>query len=295
MLSLGHAPLNLWFLSFAAIFLSILGIAKQRDKYKIALFTFFLGMGYFILTLNWIVEPFLIDFISHAWIAPFAIFFISILMSLFWYIFSFIFASLGARWALLLGVATAEYFRSFFLTGFPWGTIASLFVSSPLGQLLAIFGPFGFGVFVFTVAMYLVYLIETKKFPAIFIVMLVLSSLFFWGWQRQNQQVLFTDKMILLVQPNAPQSKKWDENFAPVFFDRMINATVAANKVDLVVWPESAIYQPLNFADELLGAIDKAAAGMPVAFGALRFDENDNLRNSLVLQKGGEKQLIYDK
>ena len=120
MLSLGHAPLNLWFLSFAAIFLSILGIAKQRDKYKIALFTFFLGMGYFILTLNWIVEPFLIDFISHAWIAPFAIFFISIVMSLFWYIFSFIFASLGARWALLLGVATAEYFRSFFLTGFPW-------------------------------------------------------------------------------------------------------------------------------------------------------------------------------
>jgi apolipoprotein N-acyltransferase len=62
LLSLGHAPLNLWFLSFAAIFLSILGIAKQRDRYKIALFTFFLGMGYFILTLNWIVEPFLIDF-----------------------------------------------------------------------------------------------------------------------------------------------------------------------------------------------------------------------------------------
>ena len=34
---------------------------------------------------------------------------------------------------------------------------------------------------------------------------------------------------------------------------------------------------------------------MPVVFGALRFDENDNLRNSLVLQKAGEKQLIYDK
>ena len=168
-------------------------------------------------------------------------------------------------------------------------------MNSPFGQLLAIFGPFGFGVFVFTIAMYLVYLIETKKFPATFVVVLVLSSLFFWGWQRQNQQVLFTDKMILLVQPNASQSKKWDENLAPVFFDRMINATASAKKVDLVVWPESAIYQPLNFADELLGAIDKASAGMPVVFGALRFDENDNLRNSLVLQKAGEKQLIYDK
>ena len=295
LLSLGHAPLNLWFLSFAAIFLSILSIEKQRHRSQIALFTFFLGMGYFVLTLNWIVEPFLIDFISHAWIAPFAIFFMSTVMSLFWYFFSFIFAPLGARWSLLLGIATAEYFRSFFLTGFPWGTIASLFVNSPFGQLLAIFGPFGFGVFVFTIAMYLVYLIETKKFPATFVVVLVLSSLFFWGWQRQNQQVLFTDKMILLVQPNASQSKKWDENLAPVFFDRMIKATAEANDVDIVVWPESAIYQPLNFADELLVAIDEAADGMPVAFGALRFDENENLRNSLILQKGGDKQLIYDK
>ena len=121
LLSLGHAPLNLWFLSFVAIFLGILSIEKQRDRSQISLFTFFLGMGYFVLTLNWIVEPFLIDFISHAWIAPFAIFFMSTVMSLFWYFFSFIFAPLGARWSLLLGIATAEYFRSFILTGFPWG------------------------------------------------------------------------------------------------------------------------------------------------------------------------------
>ncbi len=295
LLSSGHAPFNFWFLSFAAICLCILEIAKQRERSKIALYTFFLGMGYFILTLNWIVEPFFVDFISHAWIAPFAIFFISIVMALFWYIFSLIFAPLGSRWALLLGVATAEYFRSFFFTGFPWGTIASLFVSSPLGQLLAIFGPFGFGVFVFSIAIFLISSLEAKKLPATFIGMLILSLLFFWGWQRQNQQVQFTDKSILLVQPNAPQSEKWDESLAPVFFDRMIKATAEANDVDIVVWPESAIYQPLNFADELLVAIDEAADGMPVAFGALRFDENENLRNSLILQKGGDKQLIYDK
>ena len=295
LLSLGHAPFNLWLLSFAAICLSILEIAKHIDRSKISLYSFFLGMGYFILTLNWIVEPFFVDFISHAWMAPFAIFFISSVMSLFWYIFSLIFAPLGARWALLLGIATAEYFRSFFLTGFPWGTIASLFVSSPLGQLLAIFGPFGLGVFIFAIAIYLISSIEAKKFPATFIGLLVLSSLCFWGWQRQNQQVQFTDKTIVLVQPNAPQSEKWDENLAPVFFDRMIKATVEANKADLVVWPESAIYQPLNLADELLGAIDEASSGMPVVFGALRFDENENVRNSLILQKVDDKRLIYDK
>ena len=123
-----------------------------------------LGMGYFILTLNWIAEPFFVDFRSHAWIAPFAIFFISVTMAFFWCAFSYIFAPFGARWALLLGIATAEYFRSFVLTGFPWGTIASLFVNSPLGQLLAIFGPFGLGLFVFVLVMYLIFWLKPKSF-----------------------------------------------------------------------------------------------------------------------------------
>ena len=163
LLALGHAPFNLWFLSIGAICLCFLDIVKQRKRSDIALYVMLLGIGYFILTLNWIAEPFFVDFRSHAWIAPFAIFFISIAMAFFWGVFSYIFAPFGARWALLLGIATAEYFRSFVLTGFPWGTIASLFVNSPLGQLLAIFGPFGLGLFVFVLVMYLIFLVETKK------------------------------------------------------------------------------------------------------------------------------------
>ena len=295
LLALGHAPFNLWFLSIGAICLCFLDIVKQRKRSDIALYVMLLGIGYFILTLNWIAEPFFVDFRSHAWIAPFAIFFISIAMAFFWGAFSYIFAPFGARWALLLGMATAEYFRSFLLTGFPWGTIASLFVNTPLGQLLSIFGPFGLGLFVFVLVMYLIFLVETKKFSSAVVGIFVLSLLFFWGFQGQNHEVFFTDKTILLVQPNAPQSEKWDENLAPVFFNRMIEATEQANDVNLIVWPESAIYKPLNYADDLLDAINEASSGVPVVFGALRYDENGNLRNSLVLNKSTDKQLVYDK
>ncbi|NCV19843.1 MAG: apolipoprotein N-acyltransferase, partial [Rhodobacterales bacterium] len=199
LLAVGHAPFNLWFLSFSAICLCFLDIVKQRKRSDIALYVMLLGIGYFILTLNWIAEPFFVDFRSHAWIAPFAIFFISVTMA------------------------------------------------------------------------------------------------FFWGFQRQNHEVFFTDKTILLVQPNAPQSEKWDENLAPVFFNRMIEATEQANDVNLIVWPESAIYKPLNYADELLDAINEASSGVPVVFGALRYDEGGNLRNSLVLNKSSDRQLVYDK
>ena len=108
----------------------------------------------------------------------------------------------------------------------------------------------------------------------------------FWGLQRQNLEIEFTDKTILLVQPNAPQSEKWNEDLAPVFFNRMIKSTAEANKVSLIVWPESAIYYPLNFADELVKEISKASSGVPVAFGALRFDENKKLLNSFISSFG---------
>jgi apolipoprotein N-acyltransferase len=295
LLALGHAPFNMWFLSFVAICLCILQIEKQKERLRIALYIMFFGIGYFIVTLNWIVEPFFVDFLLHAWIAPFAIFSISIAMSLFWFVFSYVFAPMGARWALVLGIAIAEYFRSFVFTGFPWGTIASLFVSSPFAQLLSLVGPFGLGLLVFAIVMFLVSSLESRKIVSTFVGLFILSSMLFWGLQRQNLEIEFTDKTILLVQPNAPQSEKWNEDLAPVFFNRMIKSTAEANKVSLIVWPESAIYYPLNFADELVKEISKASSGIPVAFGALRFDENKKLLNSLILHSRDEKQQIYDK
>ena len=81
---------------FACVFLDIV---KQRKRSDIALYVMLLGIGYFILTLNWIAEPFFVDFRSHAWIAPFAIFFISVTMAFFWCVFSYLFAPFGALWA----------------------------------------------------------------------------------------------------------------------------------------------------------------------------------------------------
>ena len=75
----------------------------------------------------------------------------------------------------------------------------------------------------------------------------------------------------------------------------MIEKTEQANDVNLIVWPESAIYKPLNYADELLYAINEASSGVPVVFGVLRYDEGGNLRNSLVLNKSSDRQLVYDK
>ena len=51
-------PFQSLVLSIGAICLCFLDIVKQRKRSDIALYVMLLGIGYFILTLNWIAEPF---------------------------------------------------------------------------------------------------------------------------------------------------------------------------------------------------------------------------------------------
>ena len=51
------------------------------------------------------------------------------------------------------------------------------------------------------------------------------------------------------------------------FLDRMIDATAADPKVDVVIWPESAIYTALNYADRHIERLRRAAGKADVILG----------------------------
>ena len=107
------------------------------------------GVGYFAVTLHWIVEPFLVDIARHAWMAPFALVFTAGGFALFW---GGAFAA--ARWlapsdaphwragaALVLCWTAAEMLRSKILTGFPWALVGYTWTEDPAIQLVALVGP----------------------------------------------------------------------------------------------------------------------------------------------------------
>lgn len=56
--ALGHAPLSLWPISIACL---ILFFSLSRDAASPMKLGWMLGFGYFLVTMNWIVEPFLVD------------------------------------------------------------------------------------------------------------------------------------------------------------------------------------------------------------------------------------------
>ena len=86
-LALGQPPVSLWPLAL----LSLLAVfwLETHQSLNASLRQAFergwsLGMGYFTVSMHWIVEPFLVDSAAHGWMAPFALLLFAGGLSVFW-------------------------------------------------------------------------------------------------------------------------------------------------------------------------------------------------------------------
>jgi apolipoprotein N-acyltransferase len=64
----------------------------------------------------------------------------------------------------------------------------------------------------------------------------------------------------------------------------MIKMTAQEQKPDIVIWPETSLYLPYNSALEELDKMRKATEESILVFGALRFDQANFLKNSLIIE-----------
>ncbi|NDH20542.1 MAG: apolipoprotein N-acyltransferase [Rhodobacteraceae bacterium] len=283
--ALGHAPLSLWLISIGCL---ILFFSLSRHAVSPMKLGWMFGFGYFLVTLNWIVEPFLIDLQTTGFMAPFALLFMAGGLALFWGAAGWFvrpFDSFG--W--VLGLTVAEYFRGVLFTGFPWGLLSYTLSQSPVVGYFAWVGPHGVTLFLLMIcALFAQRLLAAVA--GVSAIMLTCALIPLPEVQRGSAETT-----VRLVQPNAPQEQKWDPFYAPIFLDRMIEATAADPKVDVIIWPESAIYTALNYADRHIERLRSAAGRSDVIFGILRIDERDRLYNSLVLSRDDQTSQIYDK
>ncbi|MCU0855879.1 MAG: apolipoprotein N-acyltransferase, partial [Rhodobacteraceae bacterium] len=103
--------------------------------------------------------------------------------------------------------------------------------------------------------------------------------------------------IVRLVQPNAPQSEKWDPDRIVEFYRRQLDFTAAPADPapDLVVWPESAIAWPLDVAEPIMGEIAAAANGTPVVLGLNRREDGRWFNSLVVVDDAGNVSQLYDK
>ncbi len=295
--ALGQAPLDLWpatVLALAALFLLT---PVNRSARQAGLHVWAFGLGYFAISLRWIIEPFLVDVARHGWMAPFALVLMAAGAGLFWGVAAGLAHRAAQRNAVLLGLAlvTAEVLRSLVLTGFPWALLGHIWVQTGVAQLAAFGGPHLLSLVTVLCAWALALLVGRNRLVGLVILGLVVA-LSFVVRPGPVLRAAPDQPIVRLVQPNAPQHQKWDPAYRDVFLNRLIRLTEEGDVPDLVVWPETAIPFLLNQIEDDLGLLSDAARGAPLVFGIQRRDAESRAFNSLVVMgAGGQVQSIYDK
>ena len=145
-----------------------------------------------------------------------------------------------------------------------------------------------------------------KRMVLVPVVLLGAAGLLYLGNGQVASKLLYMamhhgqygQKVVRLIQTNAPQNQKWDPDMIPVFFDRNLGFTAAEGKQkpDVIIWPETSVPYLLNRAEDALHVISLAAGGVPVVLGMQRRGENNQYYNSLVvLDADGAVGEVYDK
>ncbi len=288
---LGHAPFHLWPVSLVG-FAALTYLVARHGRPALAGWCG--GVGYFAITLHWIIEPFLVDIARHGWMAPFALVLMAGGLALFWGLAGWV-SRFGAQlqplvWALALGCA--EFARGHVFTGFPWALPAYIWADTPLIMASAYVGPYGLSALTLLVTA-LPFLGARLWLGAIPMAIVALSALTLSLPEASFEPA---PKTVRLVQPNALQHEKWDPEKAHIFVERLIEFTAAPkDDLDIILWPETAIPYRLQNATPVLAQISAAAQGVPVVTGINRI--NDGLFHNSLISVGstGQPTEIYDK
>ncbi|MCK0126212.1 apolipoprotein N-acyltransferase [Gelidibacter sp. F2691] len=302
--ALGQAPFQIWAATLSGFLVGYLIWRHSHSSRSAALYGWLFGLGYFSVTMSWLVNPFFVEPDRHGWMAPFALLGmaggLSLLWALGWAVARLLAGSQRRiEWLLWpVGMTAAELLRGTLFTGFPWGGPGLAWIDISVAQLAALVGVTGLTflslVWVSLLAKSIVGR-DAKGFWGLGCLTLLLGLTTFLVSTDPPEN---TKQTLRLVQPNAPQHLKWDPDFAESFVERQLQLTAATTEgtsPDLIIWPETSVPSLLEHVQWLLPHVADAANGKPVLLGIQR-SEGQRYFNSLALvEADGSARPVYDK
>lgn len=276
------------------------------------------GFVHFVAGLYWIAEAFLVNAAHFAWMIPFAVLGLSAGLAVFISLATAVAhrtTAPGVARVLGLGAAWtgAEWLRGHLLTGFPWDLIGYVWTTSDaMLQLAAVTGIYGLSLItVVAAAMAAVFANPAGRYSvrrgawATATVAALLAAVWAAGLLRLSaaETEPVPGVQLRIVQPNIPQSEKWDREMRAKHFARLLRLSTmpAKEPITHVIWPETAVPITEDRDDVRRDMIGSAAPpkGLPIT-GALRAtsDAGGEIRawNS-VLAIGSDGAIVasYDK
>jgi len=228
------------------------------------------GLGYFAASVWWIVEPFMVDAANQGWMAPFALLFLAGGLALFWGAAALTYRALKPHGVLRVlafagCLAGFEWLRGHVLSGFPWNPPGAAWpAGSAPSQIAAVVGIWGLSWITLAIAAAPALLFDDRprrvRGLAVGAAVLALAGLYAFGAVRLSgaPPASVSAPLVRVVQANIDQKEKWrPENLDAIFATYLeLTRRPAAERPDIVVWPEGALPAVV---DQLL------APGLPYA------------------------------
>ncbi|MGB0935500.1 MAG: apolipoprotein N-acyltransferase [Alphaproteobacteria bacterium] len=230
-------PAFLWLLSHAN---------HQTYKNYFILGTSF-GFGYYLIGLYWVTFSLGVDIERFYWLVPLALIGIPMLNALFIGVAALPLKLIRWEYRLarvfcfsLLWLA-GEWVRGHVFLPFPWNLMGYTWERiAEILQLTSVFGIYGLSL----LTVFGASILYTRKLIPMLSVLILAGAGYFYGDFRMQQPIPETDTFVRIVQPNISQEERWHTNDHRQFFHQMLrmSALPAEQPIDVIVWPESAIY-----------------------------------------------------
>ncbi len=215
------------------------------------------AFGHFVSGFYWLSNALLLDAAKFGWMVPFAIFGLGGGMALFPAAAAAVYHRSGLRGVagtLVLAVAWAatEWLRGHLLTGFPWNLIGTVWAESPpMTQIASVVGLYGLGMLTVAMAALPATLARPVAGSAvgrwIGTAAAIVLALGCWGFGMVRlsgaDQATVPGVNLRLVQPNVPQSLKWDPALRVANFRKslLLTRSPGFENRTLVIWSETAV------------------------------------------------------
>lgn len=282
-------------------------INKAQTKKALFELGFCFGAGMGAASMFWLTQALLIDNGAFAWALPIIPIGFGLLFGIFWGIPALLcyWSRPGfSRLAMLAGAITLfEWIRSWILTGFPWNLLGSIWTAVPsVLQTASWFGVYGltlFSLFWFAAPFFL-FTRQYKTFGGIVLSFLIVFGGGYWRLAEAHKETVW-GVQLRLVQPNIPQTLKWNPQKAEENLMKHIRLSKkeGQKKISHVLWAEAAVPYLLEQDEEARAmTISAVSQGGTLITGALRIADKDQrlLSNSiLILNDVGQIKGHYDK
>ncbi len=276
LLILSFPGFNLWICAWFA-FIPLFFALENQKPLNAFLLSYLTGFIFFLGTIYWLIHVSLPGMII-----------VAAYLALYFGFFGLI-VNKGARLTILERLflipaawVALEWARSYVFTGFGWALLGySQSSNLPIIQIADVSGPYGvsFLIVMFNAAAFFTiknFRDRNERLIPVVMTAILMIAVLGYGLLRLNNVFTGEKIKVSVVQGNIPQDQKWDERFVTKIIDKYSALTVsaAADKPDLIIWPETSVPGFIEDQNSLLGWVRGLIklTDVPLLVGAPRYE-----------------------